>query len=227
MKVCVIFRGDNVRDGINNNNRKYIDILICWENIKKTIYDDLIKNGDSCDIAFITYNSEKINEIKEIIKPTYLEIHNKLRQNDNFGSVISFIDKVHHNYDRFVILRCDIIYRYYITQWPKWKEKGIFLINKDVHWPREKLYSDILFLFDSEYFNQFKEAYYSTVYSNNIHVLGTYLYNNNIDFHLLYDTYHHMVNHPFFVLASVEDINIDLSNPLIPEPLHDVSQWNL
>ena len=41
----------------------------------------------------------------------------------------------------------------------------------------------------------------------------------------MYDDYYHMNIHPLHSLASLED-EPDLNNPLVIEPIKDVSQWN-
>ena len=123
MKVCVIFRGDNVREAAHA--RKYIDVLMCWDNLKKTIYDDLTNNGHECDIVFITYCSKIVEDIKNIIAPTHIEIKERINQSENFKNVLSIMNKYKNTYDRFVILRCDFMYRINITTWPKWDKNGI------------------------------------------------------------------------------------------------------
>jgi hypothetical protein len=97
MKVCVIFRGDHVREA--THVRKYIDILMCWDNLKKTIYDDLTNNGHECDIVFITYCSKIVEDIKNIIAPTHIEIKERINQSENFKNVLR---KVCHLRDRSI-----------------------------------------------------------------------------------------------------------------------------
>jgi hypothetical protein len=227
MKVCVIFRGDHVREA--THVRKYIDILMCWDNLKKTIYDDLTTNGHECDIVFITYCSKIVEDIKNIIAPTHIEIKERINQSENFKNVLSFMNKYKNTYDRFVILRCDFMYRINITTWPKWDKNGIILVNKDVHWPTYRFYADVMFIVDSTSVDTFTNAYYYSIkISYTIHGLGCFLYNNSIPFHLMYEDYYHMDKYPFHplhVLGSMEDIP-DLANPLSIEPIKDVSYWN-
>ena len=227
MKICIIFRGENVRhtDTVCGSDRKYINVLMLWDNLKKTVIDDLENNGYDVDIAFITYDSDILQNIKDIINPKYIFIENKINQNTNFSNVLSFINKHDTFYDRFVILRCDIKYKTYITKWPKWDEKGITIVNKDVHWPKLKLYSDMIFIVDSCEVKIFTDAYYASIYENSIHGLGGYLYNNNIPFHLMYEGYYHNTMHPLFVWVNDYDLHLDLDNPLYIEPIQDISQW--
>jgi len=198
---------------------------MCWDNWKKTIYDDLINNGYECDIVFITYPSEILEKIKNIIKPKYIKLNKKTSQTANFANVLTFANNHKNEYDRFVILRCDFRYRFTITKWPKWNETGMTLVNRDVHWPSQKLYSDIVFIVDVDFVDSFTNAFNSSIYGDTIHGLGQFLYNNNIPFHLMYEDYYHMNFHPLHSLGSLED-EPDLENILIMEPLLDISQWN-
>ena len=225
MRVCVIFRGENVRESHSDSSRKYIDALMCWDNWKKTIYDDLINTGNECDIVFVTYPSKILQDIQNVINPKYIKINNRINQTTNFKDVLTFMNNHKNKYDRFVILRCDFRYRFSITKWPKWNENGIILVNKDVHWPNAKLYADVIFIIDSDSIEIFNNAFYSYILGDTIHGIGLALYNNNIAFHLMYDDYYHMNIHPLHSLASLED-EPDLNNPLVIEPIKDVSQWN-
>lgn len=223
MRVCVIFRGDNVRQ--INGSRNYVDILKCWNNIKQTIVDDLINNGHICETAFITYPSKIIDEIMKTISPNHMRLFKKETQIKNFGDVISFALENRNNYDRFLILRCDFQYRIPITNWPKWNEYGIFIVNKDVHWPSTNFYADIVFMVDADMLDIFNTSYRGNIFYDTIHGLGKYLYENNISFHLIYDGYYHMDNHILHSLASLEE-EPDINNPKKIDPISDISQWN-
>ena len=224
MKVCIIFRGDNVREShYTDTNRKYTNILMCWDNLKKTLVDDLINNGHECEIVFISYPSEIIEKIKEVINPKEIVLATQENECKNFRDILTYMSMHGNIYDRFVILRCDFIYRFGITKWPKWNENGIIIVNKDVHWPTRLLYSGILFIVDTNVLNLFLLAFFNI--NNSLHDIGTYLYTNKIPFHLMYDEYYHMDVHPLHALASLEP-EVDLDNPLIFEPIKDISQWN-
>ena len=225
MKICIIFRGENVRKSHSDINRKYTDILQCWNNIKKTILDDLVKNGDEYEIAFITYPGELIDSIKEIINPKHILLYEKETQCKNFADCITFMTNNKPLYDRFVRLRCDFRYNMYISQWPKWNETGIILVNKDVHWPTRKLYADVVFIVDSTHLEYFNTAFRSNIFGDTIHGLGGYLYNNNIPFHLMYEDYYNILNHPLHSISSLEE-EPNLQKPKQSEPIKDVSQWN-
>jgi len=225
MKICIIFRGHNYR--LSDQTRRYIDILMCWNNLKSTILEDLIKNGYEYDVNFVTYPSEIIGLINKIIQPKHLIQLQCNSQGENMLHIIDFMHNYRNEYDRFVILRCDMMYRTPVTKWPKWNNNGIILTNKDVHWPTRKLYSDTIFIVDGNMIDIFTE---SVRYSNSretahLHYIGEYLFINNIDFHLMYENYYHMIDHPLQVLASIEDTP-DLNNPLQGIPVTDISQYN-
>jgi hypothetical protein len=196
-----------------------------WNNIQKTIIHDLIHHGHTCETCFITYPSNIIYDIHKITKNIYL--YKKKDQSTNFKDVITFMDNHKHIYDRFIILRCDFRYYVNITKWPKWNETGIILVNKDVHWPTLKLYSDVLFIVDNHSVDNFKLAFdyscFKSIYD--VHHLGQYLYMNNIPFHLMYEEYYHMDDHPIHSLASLEDEpNLTIIKKI--NPIKDVSKWN-
>ena len=224
MRVCIIFRGDNVRETYNDRN--YINILMSWENINLAIIKDLINNGHSCDIAFITYYSAIIEEIKNKFKPKYMILNERFNQILNFKNILSFMHEHKNEYDRFIILRCDLRYRLRITKWPKWQEKGIILENRDVHWPKSKLCADLIFIVDVPELELFSDAIENNSNSNDLHEVSQYLYNHSFPFHFMYDGYYHMDNHPLHTLASIEQENPDLDNPLQIESITDISQWN-
>jgi hypothetical protein len=146
-------------------------------------------------------------------------------QQKNFKQTILFMDNNKNIYDRFIILRCDFRYNIRITEWPKWNESGIILVNKDVHWPTKKFYADVLFIVDTNSIDSFKLAFYNSLNEPGIHGLGKYLYNNSIPFHLMYEEYYHMNHHPIHSLASLDDEpNLEFKQEL--NPLKDISIWN-
>lgn len=229
MKVALIFRGDVVRTGPANRNRMYVDALMCWDNWKKTLVEDLLGRGHTCETAFITYENEILIKIKEMINPKYIELHEKKTQRENFRNVIQFMKKHNAEYDRFIILRCDFRYRIPITSLQKWNETGIFLVNKDVHWPSQKLYSDAIFMVDASHVDLFQIAFkYDTRGRDydDMHGLGSCLYENDISFHIIYDDYYHMTEHPMYAIASIETKEPDLEHPYLGNKIIDVSQWN-
>ena len=223
MHVAFIFRGDISRD--QSGPRNYIDALICYNNWKSALFDDIILAGDTYEIIFITYDSPILNDAKLKFNPTYCEILPERCQITNFQRVLNYVNLNKNRFDRFVILRFDMMYKIRITSWPKWAEKGIFLFNKDVTYKTRKLYSDIIFIFDSNTADtvcHLKEIYHGPT----LHSFGTALEKKEVSFHLLYDTYHHILSNPLFVIGSMQK-EPDLNNYIRDyEDITDVSRWN-
>lgn len=226
MRILVIFRGHNIRGP--TNERKYIDVLSCWSNLKLSIINDLRNNSHTVDIAFITYDSNIIHLIKEIIKPTYINLFPCISQAENFREVLKFIKLNEHSYDRFIVLRCDMVYKNYITKWPKWDHKGIILLGKDVSYPTKKLYYDLLFIIDNYLIDtllSFGDSIYD--YQGSLHSFGTVLELNNIEFKIMYDDYYHTADHPIIDIASINEIpNFDKPYIDNAKKLDDISKWN-
>ncbi len=225
MRILVIFRGHNVRYA--TYERTYVDILKCWLNLKISVIEDLRNNLHTVDTAFLTYNSDIIDSIKQIIQPTYIELFPCISQKENFREVLKFIKMNEHTYDRFIVLRCDMVYKNYITKWPKWDHKGIILIGKDVHWPTKKLYNDIVFIIDNSAIDILLSLGDSIYYGENMHALGRALETNNIDFEIMYDGYYHTTDHPIIGIASINEIPI-FDKPYVDnaKSLDDISKWN-
>jgi len=225
MRVCVIFRGQNVRE--ETSTRRYVDALMCWENWKASIIEDLRKNGDSVDIVFITYDSPIINQILEIIKPVCMSCSPCISQQQNFTDVLQYIKTNEMQYDRFIILRCDVVYKNYITKWPKWDYKGFILVNRDVHYPTRRLYADIIFIIDNIVISKLPLIEHLIYYHGTIHNFGRALEAKNIEFALMYDGYYHMDNHPIHAIASINEMP-SLDKPYVDDStsIVDISQWN-
>uniref|UniRef100_A0A6C0K563 Uncharacterized protein n=1 Tax=viral metagenome TaxID=1070528 RepID=A0A6C0K563_9ZZZZ len=226
MKVAFIFRGDNVREEYADKSRKYIDALKCHNNWKLTLFDDILASGGSYDTVFITYDSPILDDIKALFNPVHIETMSYRDQPDNFKKVLKFISDNKDKYDRFVILRCDFMYKLRITQWPKWFESGITLVNKDVHYPKQRLYSDILFIIDSNIsIDSLLQIQDSMFHYGTVHRFGTALESNNISFNLMYDDYYHLLGHPLYTVASIQE-EPDLDKYEDGVKVTDVSQWN-
>jgi hypothetical protein len=117
------------------------------------------------------------------------------------------------------------MYKLRITQWPKWNESGITLVNRDVHYPKQKLFADIVFIIDSNMVDAVVKIQESIFYDGTIHKFGTALESNNITFHLMYEGYYHMIQHPLYNIASIQ-AEPDLENYEDGIKVTDVSQWN-
>jgi hypothetical protein len=221
MKVCIIFRGDNVRD---SPTRGFMNACNNIDNWKTTLFDNLIENNHSVDITFITYQSQYLENLCNIIKPKNVLIVEKTTQEDNFLKVLDFMKSNKELYDRFVILRFDFLYRKKILDWPKWNEKGIILVNRDVHWPTQKLYADVVFICDTSEISTLYEAFEQP---NKVclHHIGKNLYINNKPFHLMYEKYFGIWDHPLHAVTPMENSTIDL-NIEYGKEITDLSMWN-
>ncbi len=215
MKIALVFRGENVRT--QKEGRNDCNALMCIDNWKTTLLDDLREKGHLVDVFFITYESEIIESLRNsVVQPKEILLHPKISQTENFKNVVAFMDKKKGLYDRFVILRCDFAYRYKITDWPKWKSGGIILVNKDFTWPSTRLYSDIMFLVDSYMLLDFKIAFHNDKYRNTLHHIGRYLEYSKTPFSVMYDKPYLFSNHPLHALVSVEGLP-NLEHPHVPD----------
>lgn len=155
--------------------------------------------------------------LKSEVKPNEVILY-PYRNNDDEQSQIYNFDKVNDyiqinktKFDRFVILRFDIIYNIPITQWNCWDNNGIILPSKDITWNTTLLYNDIVFIIDKDYdiFNEAvkymmnlnsvpKHLRYSH-HSSTPHNIGQYLLFNNYNIILMYDKILDGVyNHPLY-----------------------------
>lgn len=222
-KVLIIFRGQNIRyrkaehagmgtaflrsDGIP----KYINPLLAIPNWKKSLFEDLSSNGIKYDIAFVTYPSEVLDPLIKELNPRYVLTSGYNDQLSCMRKVTDMMEYLVNEYDRFIILRFDFEYRIKLTMWPKWNEKGIILVNRDVTWDDSKLYADILFVVDSASIKDWRNSIDSMI--SYPHDIGKYLHNNNLNFHLMYDGYYNMVDHPLHSYVVLEETP-DLDNPI-------------
>jgi len=211
MKLLLIFRGENQR--YRNGYTGLIKATECLDNWNTTLFDDLKINNIDYDVMFITYESPILQELIEKIKPVKVITDGPPKQAGHLITASNLMLQQKHNYDRIVVLRYDIQYRFKITQWPKWSNTGIFIVSKDVNWHNNKCYHDFLFIVDSPYVdhlcNAIKDAMDGEDYHNRI---GSYLYHNNIPFELMYQHGYHLVNHPLYALKHFE-AEPDIENP--------------
>jgi hypothetical protein len=117
------------------------------------------------------------------------------------------------------------MYKLRITQWPKWSNSGIILVNRDVHYPKQKLFADIVFIIDRSMIDSILKIQESIFYHGTIHRFGTALESNNIPFHLMYNDYYHMLGHPLHTIASIQE------EPYLEKyedgvKVTDISRWN-
>jgi hypothetical protein len=220
MKVCLIFRGENIR-----NKWGSVNALNNINNWNRTIFDDLKMKHIDYDIYFFTYHTEILEDLEKIlnVKKIFKEGFNS--QNECMDFISNFMIENKNLYDRFVILRFDFLYRLKITEWNNWNSNGIILVNKDVNWPTKKLYADIIFIIDKQMIETFQKVLKS---NNRIagHTVGKNLFENNINFYIMYEDFYHMDNHPLHALALKENINCDLDKDFVATKVLDLSPWN-
>jgi hypothetical protein len=224
MKILIVFRGENVR-----NKRGYVSSLECINNWKQAIYDDLMDQNNEVDTVLFTYKSDIVEELK--LKLNVKEVfYTEFDQKKNMIEVCKYLIENKKYYDRVIIMRFDFQYKIRITKWKNWNEKGIHIVNRDVHWPSQKLYSDILFIVDKEYIDLFYIAVInSTIY---LHQVGTYIFNEDNKnktkiLKLMYDEYYGMMNNPLHSLKTLEvdpDINNYDEKSIIEYT--DLTEWN-
>jgi hypothetical protein len=209
MKICIIFRGENVRPNV------HLDKNV--ENWKTTIFNNIINNNYDPYITFITYDSNMLDYLKKEINPNEVILY-PYRNNDdgqsqiyNFEKVNDYIQINKNKFDRFVILRFDIIYNINITRWNCWTETGIILPSKDITWNSTLLYNDLVFIIDKDY-DIFNEAVKYMMNLNNIpkhmryshhdstpHNIGQYLFLKSYNIILMYnETLDGIYNHPLY-----------------------------
>lgn len=216
MRTCIVLRGENLR-----NHRGLTSALDYIDNWRKTIFDVI-----ECDIVFITYPSIILDELIEKLSPIYIRIEGYNSQETNANAAINWISQNKNNYDRFVLLRFDIMYRKKITDWPCWNNHGIILVNKDVHYPTMRFYADIVFIIDKEWVDHFKDAFVAKgKHTCCLHHIGKYLEEMNVPMYLMYQDYYHMTNHPLHSLCPTEP-EPNLDEQYDGEKILDVSQWN-
>lgn len=224
-RVLVIFRGLNVRHrkpehpGMgtpyfkSNGEVHYINPLLGIDNWRTAIFEDLKANSIDYDVAFVTYPSAELTKLVEELNPKYLITEGYNNQNENIKAVTNLMESVVGEYDRFLVLRFDFEYRIRVTQWPRWNDRGIGLVNRDVSWDNTKLYADIVFVVDRDHLSAWRGGV--DTMGSYPHDIGKYLYENNLPINLMYDDYYNMVDHPLHSYISWED-SPNLDQPYTP-----------
>lgn len=208
-KICIIFRGEHERDYI-----KYINSIDNYPNFKKYIFDDL-QTKYTFDIVFVTYQTKILDSLTNIFLPKQVILCDEYRsQVDNFKYVNDFIQSNRDTYNRFVILRFDIVYKIKITEWPLWNQTGITVPNKDESYNQTFFCNDIVFVIDNteEILNHFNNAVDYMMNINNMdidkkisnhdampHHIGQYLTLNNISFNYMYDMCSKTIDNPLYI----------------------------
>ena len=172
------------------------------ENWSKTLFDDVLAAGHIYDIVFHTYESNCLEMLTSLLLPKYVELHLSISQTANCKNVAKWLREHADEYDRFIIIRFDILYRIPITQWPQWNSKGILLVNRDKHWYDERICSDFIFIADKEYVQDLAKGLEYT--RRQAHQVSQYFYRNDIPFQLMYTSYYGLQNHPLYMVKGLE-----------------------
>jgi hypothetical protein len=199
MKVCLLFRGENER---LHPLRGYMNSCYNLDNWSKTLFDDVRNAGYTYDIVFHTYKSNCLEMLTSLLLPKYVEIHPSISQVTNCKLVADWISEHKEEYDRFVILRFDILYRLKITEWPKWNERGVFIVNRNIHWLDERLGADFIFIADRDSVESLVAALRYT--RRQAHQVLQYFYINDIPFHLMYNEVYAIENNPLSLVVGLE-----------------------
>ena len=213
MKICFLFRGETLRGPANS--------LHNVENWQRMLFKDL--PPQDYDITFITYHSPILEMLTSIMKPKTLLVKPSISQIQNMRDVAEYCIENKHCYNRFIILRFDVLYRIPLLSWNIWNKPGITLVNRDVHWFDEKLYADHVFIVDKDFVEPFRKGVYHT--TRQPHQVGQYLILHKVPINLMYDTFHDNNYHPLYTL-SVESANDssftvkEIENPLLNNPIY-------
>lgn len=172
------------------------------ENWSKTLFEDTLAAGHTYDIVFNTYTSNCLEMLTSLLLPKYVEVHPSISQTANCKNVAKWLREHADEYDRFIIIRFDILYRIPITQWPQWNSTGIILVSRDKHWYDERICADFIFIADKEYVQDLAKGLEYT--RRQAHQVSQYLYRNDIPFHLMYTSYYGLQNHPLYMVKGLE-----------------------
>jgi hypothetical protein len=213
MKICFLFRGETIRGSANALNNV--------ENWQAMLFKDLPRQD--YDITFITYESPILEMLTSFLKPKILLIKPSISQIQNMRDIADYCLENKDTYDRFIILRFDVLYRIPLLSWNIWNKPGITLVNRDAHWYDEKLYSDHVFIVDKDFTEPFRKGVYHT--TRQPHQVGQYLALHKVPINLMYDTFHTNESHPLYTM-SLESVNntsfkaIEIENPLLNNPIY-------
>ena len=215
MKICFLFRGENERF-----SRGYMNSCNNINNWNRTLFQDVISKGHTYEITFITYPSRILEVLSSLIRPNHLIINESISQTQNCKDIAKWILEHKNDYDRFIILRFDILYKLPITEWNHWMSNGITLLNKDIHWLDERLCSDLVFICDKESIEPFSKALIYT--RRQAHQVSQYLRLHDIPFNLMFDYFFHIYNHPYYAIAVLNpEPNLDKPFQItIPDPVN-------
>lgn len=217
MRICLVIRGENMR-----TLHGHIDALDSLDNWRQTIFRHI-----ECDIALITYPSPNLDKLIEVLKPVYVQTSGYNCQTTNAIAAAKWMVQNKENYDRFVVIRYDIVYRISINKWPCWDKQGITLISKDPHYHSiarfRHFYIDMVFVVDSPWV----EYFYRAVDSNEpfaLHHVGRDLERMGVEFNLMYDNFYNQQKNPLYVVRPKEP-DPEIDDGYEGEPITDLTPF--
>lgn len=215
MKICILFRGENIR--FSRGTMNSLDNISNWN---KYLYESLTSQGHSVDTTLVTYETGIIEALSHALNIRDVILEPKISQVENMKHLVNYMKTNKDNYDRFIVLRFDFIYRIPIIEWPNWNESGILLTNRDEHWCRSRLYHDGIFVVDSHMVDIFNYSVHQLPPGRLPHDCGLFFHNNDIPFYLMYNEFFTFAKNPLYALA-----NGPILDPgLCYEPMTDISR---
>lgn len=216
MRTCIVFRGENFRT--KHGRSSALDNIANW---KETLFNVLGPH----DVVFITYPSPILSKLVKTLTPVHVSTNGYDSQQTNALHAMNWMCQNKGKYDRFLLLRFDVVYRISATHWNHWHDRGITLVNKDAHYPTLHLYADIVFVVDSPWIGHFRRAFLSPQ-KICLHHIGKYIEKmRHVPLHLMYDDYYHVTQHPLHVLVGEEPYP-NVNDNYQGVKLLDISPWN-
>jgi hypothetical protein len=156
MKILIVFRCDY--SYIKDPN------LIC-NNIIEYIIEPLLQQKIDFDIVFCTYPNDldKLKIWELLISPIKI-YYTESGQIANFIESLDKIKDIYNQYDYFLFLRMDIIYKVKISEWNVFKNEGLTLAFKEDSqeiFERIEYFSDIIIIISKSAFLKVKDALYN------------------------------------------------------------------
>jgi len=191
MKILIIFRGGYSR---------VPDPEFVCKNIENYILLPLIKNNDTFDIVFSTYNEnpQKLEFFNKHLNP----IKTFFTQNGqiiNFKETLNNINGLYGDYDYILFLRFEAIYKIPINEWNFQNKEGLILPFKEDTkelFDESGWYNDNIIIVSKSSFEMFYQGIIHADYSlfnpsNTLHNIVNIIRknNNSIQVHCLVDGY--------------------------------------
>lgn len=191
--------------------------LFNLENWQKYLFQPLVSSGHTFDVVLATYETQIVELLAQMLHAKETLLKPQVSQVENMKTVVNYMKDHKDEYDRFIILRFDILYKIMIDKWPTWNEFGLHLVNRDKHWVREHLYEDFVFLVDSPWVDLFHTAVHQLGPGRLPHDCGRYFYENDIPILLMYESFHPNHANPLHAFARDQIVDPDPSYETITD----------